>query len=134
LSRDAFHLQSNPCQHPIVILRDVSPDDLQALLSYMYNGEVAISEDRLKDFMRTAEMLQVEGLADGANREDNEEDDEDPPATSLQEQRADRKRSGEEVTFNDSSLIKVLPANLLPPFYDDPSMFNSYRPERGAEE
>ena len=64
-----FHIflffQSNPCQHPIVILRDVSPDDLQSLLAFMYNGEVRIEEDRLKNFLRTAEMLQVQGLADG---------------------------------------------------------------------
>ncbi len=57
--------QSNPCQHPIVILRDVSPDDLQSLLAFMYNGEVRIEEGRLKNFLRTAEMLQVQGLADG---------------------------------------------------------------------
>ncbi len=57
-------LQSNPCQHPIVIMRDVSPDDLESLLSFMYKGEVRIEEERLKEFLRTAEMLQVQGLAD----------------------------------------------------------------------
>ena len=31
----------------------------------MYDGEVQIEEDRLKEFMRTAEMLQIQGLAQG---------------------------------------------------------------------
>ena len=47
-------LQTNPCQHPIVILRDISEADLRGLLS----------EDRLQDFLKTAETLQVRGLAE----------------------------------------------------------------------
>jgi hypothetical protein len=31
----------------------------------MYNGEVQIPEERLKDFLKTAETLQVRGLIDG---------------------------------------------------------------------
>jgi len=34
-------LKSNPCQHPIIILRDVREDDLRLLLNFMYAGEVA---------------------------------------------------------------------------------------------
>ena len=55
-------MQSNPCQHPIVILRDISEADLSSLLRFMYHGEVRIEEERLKDFMRTAETLQIRGL------------------------------------------------------------------------
>ena len=57
--------QSNPCQHPIVILRDIDKDDMRGLLRFMYHGEVRIAEHRLKDFLRAAETLQVRGLADG---------------------------------------------------------------------
>ena len=58
----SFFFQSNPCQHPIVILRDISKEDLASLLKFMYNGEVQIPEERLKDFLKTAETLQVRGL------------------------------------------------------------------------
>ena len=34
--------QSNPCQHPIVILRDVNEDDMRCLLNFMYHGEVSL--------------------------------------------------------------------------------------------
>jgi hypothetical protein len=43
-------------------LRDVSETDLSSLLKFMYHGEVRIEEDRLKDFLKTAETLQVRGL------------------------------------------------------------------------
>ena len=59
-----FLLQSNPCQHPIIILRDVREEDLRLLLNFMYAGEVQVEQDRLNSFLRTAEMLQIKGLLD----------------------------------------------------------------------
>ena len=38
--------------------------DLQCILQFMYNGEVQVPEGRLKDFLKTAETLQVRGLID----------------------------------------------------------------------
>lgn len=57
-------LKANPCQHPIVILRDVQKKDMENLLRFMYNGEVHIGQDHLADFLKTAKMLQVRGLAE----------------------------------------------------------------------
>ncbi|XP_030754323.1 protein abrupt-like isoform X2 [Sitophilus oryzae] len=57
-------LKANPCQHPIVILRDVQKKDMESLLRFMYNGEVHIAQEHLTDFLKTAQMLQVRGLAD----------------------------------------------------------------------
>ena len=61
-----FIFQTNPCQHPIVILRDITEDDLNSILKFMYNGEVQVAEEHLKDFLKTAETLQVKGLADNS--------------------------------------------------------------------
>nr|CAD7438181.1 unnamed protein product [Timema bartmani] len=52
-------LKANPCQHPIVILRDVKEKDMESLLRFMYNGEVHIGQDQLTDFLKTAQMLQA---------------------------------------------------------------------------
>ncbi|KAG5878844.1 hypothetical protein JTB14_018983 [Gonioctena quinquepunctata] len=57
-------LKANPCKHPIVILRDVQQKDMESLLRFMYNGEVHIGQEHLTDFLKTAQMLQVRGLAD----------------------------------------------------------------------
>lgn len=59
-----YFFQANPCQHPIVILRDVREQDMEALLRFMYNGEVHIGQEQLTDFLKTAQTLQVRGLAD----------------------------------------------------------------------
>ncbi|XP_070150698.1 protein abrupt-like isoform X2 [Polyergus mexicanus] len=57
-------LKANPCQHPIVILRDVASSDMESLLRFMYNGEVHVGQEQLPAFLKTAQMLQVRGLAD----------------------------------------------------------------------
>lgn len=57
-------LKANPCEHPIVILRDIRAEDVENLLRFMYNGEVNIGHEQLSDFLKTAQLLQVRGLAD----------------------------------------------------------------------
>ncbi|KAG8238642.1 hypothetical protein J437_LFUL018474 [Ladona fulva] len=56
--------KENPCPHPIVILKGVTHRDISSLISFMYQGEVHIQEDQLSSFLRTAEHLQIKGLAD----------------------------------------------------------------------
>ncbi|XP_063244649.1 protein bric-a-brac 2-like isoform X3 [Bacillus rossius redtenbacheri] len=55
--------KANPCKHPIVILKDVGHKELVHILEFMYRGEVNVRQDDLTDFLKTAEMLQVKGLA-----------------------------------------------------------------------
>lgn len=62
-------LKANPCEHPIVILRDIRAEDVESLLRFMYNGEVHIGHEQLNDFLKTAQLLQVRGLADVINTE-----------------------------------------------------------------
>ena len=61
---DLNFVQDNPCQHPIVILKDVRYQDMESLLNFMYHGEVQICQDDLTEFLRTAQTLQVKGLTD----------------------------------------------------------------------
>ncbi|KAB7498853.1 Longitudinals lacking protein [Armadillidium nasatum] len=56
-------LERTPCKHPIIVLRDVQPEDLEALLIYMYEGIVSISQNDLARLLKTAEMLRIKGLA-----------------------------------------------------------------------
>jgi hypothetical protein len=55
---------TNPCKHPIVILKDVRYIDLKAIIDFMYRGEVNVSQDQLSALLKTAEMLKVKGLAE----------------------------------------------------------------------
>lgn len=57
-----FTLQVNPNTHPIVILKDVNFSDLQAILQFMYRGEVNVRQEDLTNFLKTAEVLKIKGL------------------------------------------------------------------------
>ncbi|KAJ2947007.1 hypothetical protein O0L34_g16351 [Tuta absoluta] len=63
--------KENPCQHPVIILKDVSADDIVSLLSYMYQGEVFIEESKLSSFLHTAALLQVKGLTGVTQQKDS---------------------------------------------------------------
>jgi len=53
---------AHPCQHPIVILKDVKFDDLQTVVKFMYHGCVNVSSDKLPAVLQTADALQIKGL------------------------------------------------------------------------
>lgn len=55
----------NPCDHPIVILKDVTHQELKQLLQFMYRGEVHVRQQELSAFLHTAELLQIKGLTTG---------------------------------------------------------------------
>lgn len=56
-------LGENPCKHPIIILpREVRLWQVQALVDFMYRGEVNVSQSGLQDLLKCAEALQIRGL------------------------------------------------------------------------
>ncbi|KAJ6641790.1 Protein bric-a-brac 2 [Pseudolycoriella hygida] len=56
-------LGENPCKHPIIILpRDIKLWEIQALVDFMYKGEVNVSQAGLPDLLKCAEALQIRGL------------------------------------------------------------------------
>ncbi|XP_066256700.1 uncharacterized protein [Euwallacea similis] len=59
--------KTNPCQHPIVFMKDVSYVAISDLLQFMYQGEVQVSQDNLTTFIKTAEALQIKGLTGDGN-------------------------------------------------------------------
>jgi len=55
-------LKQNPHQHPLLYLKGVQFTDLQAVLNFMYHGEVNVAQEELNSFLAVAEDLQVKGL------------------------------------------------------------------------
>ncbi|XP_052121818.1 protein tramtrack, beta isoform isoform X6 [Frankliniella occidentalis] len=81
----------NPCKHPIVILKDVAYKDLEALLQFMYRGEVNVCQEELGGFLKTAEMLEVKGLTgDDGQRSSSPNSPMQQPQTLLAKQPKDR--------------------------------------------
>lgn len=54
----------NPCQHPVIIMRDVKWPELKAAVEFMYKGEINVSQEQIGPLLRVAEMLKIRGLAD----------------------------------------------------------------------
>lgn len=55
-------LTQNPSAHPIIYITDIKLPILQALLKYIYQGEVQISKSDLVSFMKAADSFQIRGL------------------------------------------------------------------------
>lgn len=60
----------NPCQHPIVILKDVNWPELKSMVEFMYKGEINVSQDQIGPLLKVAESLKIRGLADVNGEED----------------------------------------------------------------
>nr|CAD7453523.1 unnamed protein product [Timema tahoe] len=61
-------LSENPCEHPIIIMKDLKFSHIQALVDFMYNGEVNVIENELPSLLAAAKTLQIKGLAEAKTR------------------------------------------------------------------
>ncbi|XP_046676119.1 longitudinals lacking protein, isoforms H/M/V-like isoform X8 [Homalodisca vitripennis] len=90
--RDIF--KENPCQHPVIVFRNVKLRDLQAILDFVYKGEVNVLQEHLESFLGTAELLEIKGLTEGNGKEITleEKEEECSGVTSKNGQRIVRER------------------------------------------
>ncbi|XP_068234595.1 protein tramtrack, beta isoform-like isoform X4 [Palaemon carinicauda] len=70
------------CQKPVIVLKDIKGQELEALLDYMYLGEVEVQQTDLPGLIKAAECLKIKGLA---------VPDEDP----TQPSKSDSQKAGE---------------------------------------
>ena len=61
LSQDALS-SSQDNKQAYIFLNNIAFDDLQALVTYMYKGEVNVSQDQLPRFLAAAEALKIKGI------------------------------------------------------------------------
>lgn len=53
----------NPCKHPVIVLKDLSGWEVQAIIDFMYRGEISVGQEQLQSLIKAAESLQVRGEA-----------------------------------------------------------------------
>ncbi|EFN87894.1 protein abrupt [Harpegnathos saltator] len=73
-----------PCTHPIIFLRDMRMWELQALVEFMYRGEVYVEQQQLAKLMQAADVLQIRGLSnqcDNNSSDSNTQNDSNAPVT-----------------------------------------------------
>ncbi|XP_076226222.1 zinc finger and BTB domain-containing protein 6 isoform X2 [Nomia melanderi] len=113
--RDLF--KENPCQHPVIIFRNVKFDDLAALVDFMYQGEVNVVQEQLASFLTTAELLAVQGLTDGTGKDNDslvEDDMEIPNEPEIQLQNASSKSTDSKRNKSPSSPLPYHAVDLQP--------------------
>ena len=54
----------NPCKHPVIVLKDFNGWVVQAIVDFMYRGEISVPQERLQTLIQAGESLQVRGLID----------------------------------------------------------------------
>jgi len=64
-------LRQNPHQHPLLYLKGVEFTDLQAVLNFMYHGEVNVAQEELNSFLAVAEDLKVKGLTQNSSADNS---------------------------------------------------------------
>ena len=66
---------------PFIFLHGVRSQDVQAILDFMYNGEVSVTQEDLRSFLSVAEDLRVKGLTQNEqnNVENKPEENKSPP-------------------------------------------------------
>ncbi|KAK7072073.1 hypothetical protein SK128_021103, partial [Halocaridina rubra] len=55
--------EKTACKSPVIVLKDIKSEDLEALLDYMYLGEVNVRQSDLASLIKAAENLRIKGLA-----------------------------------------------------------------------
>ena len=58
-------LRINAAPNPVIVLWDVSYEDMLNILDFMYNGEVRVKQANIQNFLAVAEKLKVRGLCQG---------------------------------------------------------------------
>ncbi|XP_066971415.1 longitudinals lacking protein-like isoform X2 [Macrobrachium rosenbergii] len=59
-----FERTSPMCETPVIMLKDIRHEDLEALLNYMYVGEGNVLQTELSGLIKAAECLRIKGLAE----------------------------------------------------------------------
>ncbi|XP_074107391.1 uncharacterized protein LOC141532791 [Cotesia typhae] len=90
-------LTNNEHPHPLIILHDIDPEDLKAVLNFMYYGEIEVPESHVKSLVKVARVLDIAGLKDLQ------------PSGQFSDSTAIRQPSGQ---FSDSSATRL--GNSLP--------------------
>lgn len=55
-----------PCKHPVIVLKDFRGWVVQAIIDFMYRGEISVPQEKLHTLIDAGESLQVRGLVESS--------------------------------------------------------------------
>jgi len=101
-------LMKNPHQHPLIYLNGIDFKNLQAILQFIYLGQIEIAHDTLKQFIETARELEINGLA-GLEYESNDQTNSDKALAQIAEVTYESEKEFLKDEYNHSSANISLP-------------------------
>ena len=109
-------------QHPVLVMRDVPFVDLYTILEFIYMGEVNVAQSHLTSFLKTAELLQIKGLAENASFQDLENEDSNSgscsdltsssPSSMTSQKAAKRRRLSSDTSHTSKLLNDSIPVSV----------------------
>ena len=60
-------IESNPSQHPLIYLRGIQSYEMESILQFMYLGEGKFYHERMREFIKVAQDLEVKDISDGVD-------------------------------------------------------------------
>ena len=76
-------LNRNKHPHPLIYMRGLKSEELEAVVDFLYYGEANIVEEKLETFLAIAEELKLKGLEGGETNVEAEENSVIPPKTNT---------------------------------------------------
>ena len=73
-------LRKNKHPHPLIYMRGVKAEELLAMLDFLYFGEASVNQESLEAFLSLAEELELKGLTNSSQR-NNQDYETKPPLT-----------------------------------------------------
>ena len=67
-------IDNNSRQHPLIYLRGIHSYELVSILQFMYLGEGRSNYERMEEFIKVAKDLEVGGISDGVEMQNEEEE------------------------------------------------------------
>jgi len=100
---------------PVIYLRGIKQQDMEAVLSFMYHGEVNVAQDNLNSFLSVAEDLKVKGLTQNKSNDTNPAEIRDKPAEKRSHSPSiDRSNPSSSAKRSRASPVVVGPSHSIP--------------------
>jgi len=100
---------------PVIYLRGIKQQDMEAVLSFMYHGEVNVAQDNLNSFLSVAEDLKVKGLTQNKSNDTKPAELRDKPVEKRSHSPSiDRSNPSSSAKRSRASPVVVGPSHSIP--------------------
>ena len=101
-------IDNNPSQHPLIYLRGIQSYEMESILQFMYLGEGRFQNERMEEFLKVAQDLELKEIStdvvNQSNKKDAVDDEDDQPKQTTEKQIRER-QSGNQQVFVASSTV-----------------------------